>query len=44
MQLTLILLTTLVGDHPRITPVKFGENPISSFSGDVLAKMLTDAA
>ena len=31
--------TTLVGDHPGIIPVKFGQNPMSSFRGeDVLSK------
>ena len=28
--------TTLIGDHPGIIPVKFGQNPISGFRGDVV--------
>jgi len=27
---------TLIGDHPGIIPVKFGQNPISGFRGDVV--------
>ena len=27
--------TTLIGDHPGIIPVKFGQNPMSGFRGDV---------
>jgi len=26
----------LIGDHPGINPVKFGQNPISGFRGDVV--------
>jgi len=26
--------TTLVGDHPRIIPVKFGKNPMSGLRGE----------
>jgi len=26
----------LIGDHPGIIPVKFGQNPISAFRGDVV--------
>jgi len=26
--------TTLVGDHPGIIPVKFGQNPMSGFRGE----------
>jgi len=26
----------LIGDHPGILPVKFGQNPISGFRGDVV--------
>jgi len=26
----------LIGDHPGIIPVKFGQNPISGFRGDVV--------
>ena len=28
--------TILVGDHPGIIPVKFGQNPMSSFRGEVV--------
>ena len=28
--------TTLVGDHPGIIPVKFGQNPMSCFRGEVV--------
>jgi len=30
----------LVGDHPGIIPVKFGQNPMSGFRGEV--KKFTD--
>jgi len=30
--------TTLIGDHPGIIPVKFGQIPISGFRGDVVYK------
>ena len=31
------------GDHPRIIPVKFGDNPPSDLGGDVAqSKLLTD--
>ena len=33
--------TTLVGDHPGIIPVMFGQNPISGFREDVSVKKLT---
>jgi len=33
----------LIGDHPGIIPVKFGQNPISGFREDVVKKLLTDA-
>jgi len=26
----------LIGDHPGIIPVKFGQNPMSGFRGDVV--------
>jgi len=26
----------LIGDHPGIIPVKFGQNPSSGFRGDVV--------
>jgi len=35
MQPTDTVLTTLVGDHPDIFPVKFGKNPMSGFRGDL---------
>jgi len=28
----------LVGDHPGIIPVKFGQNPMSGFRGDISNK------
>jgi len=31
--------TTLVGDHPGIIAVKYGQNPVSAFSWDVSVKM-----
>jgi len=34
MQPTDTILTTLVGDHPGIIPVKFGQNPMSGFRGE----------
>jgi len=36
MQPTETVLTTLIGDHPEIIPVKFGKKPISGFRGDVV--------
>jgi len=36
MQPTGTVWTTLIGDHPRIIPVKFGEIPISSSREDVI--------
>ena len=36
MQPTEMVWTTLIGDHPGIIPVKFGQNPISGFRGDVV--------
>ena len=33
-------LKVLVGDHLGIIPVKFGQNSISGFQGDVYVKML----
>ena len=43
MQLTETVWTILVGDHPRIIPVKFGQNPMSGLRGeDVKVKLLTD--
>ena len=36
MQPTRTVWTTLIGDHPGIIPVKFGQNPISGFRGDVV--------
>jgi len=35
MQLIRTILTTLVGDHPGIIPVKFGKNPMSGLRGGV---------
>ena len=32
--------TTLIGDHPGIIPVKFGQNPISGFRGDVVEEIV----
>ena len=32
MQPTETVWTTLIGDHPGIIPVKFGQNPISGFN------------
>ena len=43
MQPTGTVWTTLIGDHPGIIPVKFGQNPISGFREDVVKKLLTDA-
>ena len=34
MQLTETVWTTLIGDHPGIIPVKFGQNPMSGFRGE----------
>jgi len=43
MQPTRTIWTTLVGDHPGIIPVKFGQDPMSGFRGeDVKVKKLTD--
>ena len=28
--------TPLVGDHPGVIPVKFGQNPMSGFRGEVV--------
>jgi len=36
MQTTGTVRTTLIGDSPGIIPVKFGQNPISGFRGDVV--------
>jgi len=36
MQPTGTVWTTLIGDHPGIIPVKFGQNPISGFREDVV--------
>ena len=36
MQLIGTVLTTLVEDHLGIIPVKFGQNPISAFRGEVV--------
>jgi len=36
MQPTGTVLTTLIGDHPGIIPVKFGQNPMRGFRGDVV--------
>jgi len=36
MQPTGAVGTTLIGDHPGIIPVKFGQNPIGGFRGDVV--------
>ena len=36
MQPTGTVRTTLIEDHPGIIPVKFGQNPISGFRGDVV--------
>jgi len=36
MQPTKMVWTTLIGDHPGIIPLKFGQNPISGFRGDVV--------
>jgi len=36
MQPTGTVWTTLIGDHPGIIPVKFGQNPISGFRKDVI--------
>jgi len=36
MQLTETIWTTLVGDHPGIIPVKFGQNPMSGFREEVV--------
>jgi len=45
MQPTGTVWTTLVGDHPRIIPVKFGQNPMSGFRGeDVSVKKFTHDA
>jgi len=35
MQPTRTIWKTLVGDHPGIIPVKFGQNPMSGFREDV---------
>ena len=43
MQPTGTVWSTLIGDHPGIIPVKFGQYPISGFRGeDVKVKKLTD--
>jgi len=42
MQSTGTVWTTLVGDHPGIIPVKFGQNPISSLE-EMLFKETVDA-
>jgi len=34
MQPIRTIWTTLVGDHPGIIPVKFGQNPMSGFRGE----------
>jgi len=34
MQPTGTIWTTLVGDHPGIIPVKFGQNPMSGSRGE----------
>jgi len=34
MQPIRTISTTLVGDHPGIIPVKFGQNPMSGFRGE----------
>ena len=34
MQPIRTICTTLVGDHPGIIPVKFGQNPMSGFRGE----------
>jgi len=36
MQPTGMVWTTLIGDHPGIIPVKFGQNPKSGFREDVV--------
>jgi len=36
MQPTGTVRKTLIGDHPGIIPVKFGQNPISGFRVDVV--------
>jgi len=36
MQPTGTVLTTLIGDHPGIIPVNFGQNPMRGFRGDVV--------
>jgi len=36
MQPTETVLTTLIGDHPRIIPMKFGQNPMRGFRDDVV--------
>jgi len=36
MQPTGTVSNTLIGDHLGIIPVKFGQNPISGFRGDVV--------
>ena len=36
MQWTRTIWTTLEEDHPKIIPVKFGQNPISGLGGDVV--------
>jgi len=41
MQLIETVCATLLEDHPGINPVKFGQNPMSSF---IEVKMLTDKA
>jgi len=33
----------MVGDHPGVIPVKFGQNPMSGFRGEnVKVKLMTD--
>ena len=42
MQPIRTIWTTLVGDHPGIIPMKFGQNPMSGFRGeDVKVKKFT---
>ena len=38
MQPTGTVWTTLIEDHPGIIPVKFGQNPLSGFRGDVFKR------
>jgi len=34
MQPSRTIWTTLVGDHPGLIPLKFGQNPVSGFRGE----------